>query len=110
MGVYIKGMKMPNNCHECELVDILPTCPCKKMADEDFWNNVSLAVEGHKDCPLVEVPPHGDLIDAFAFRIEMDTKYPFDKVTQSKHGEADAAKSTILMMLAKAPTIIAAEE
>lgn len=64
MGVYIKGMEMPNNCHECELVDILPTCPCKKMADEDFWNNVSLAVEGHKDCPLSEVKtPHRRLIE-----------------------------------------------
>lgn len=63
MSILIRGMKMPENCHECEFVDILPTCPCNKMADDDFWNNVSLAVEGHKDCPLLEVPPHGDLID-----------------------------------------------
>lgn len=64
MSLLIKGMEMPNNCHECELVDILPTCPCRKMADEDFWNNVSLAVEGHKDCPLSEVKtPHRRLIE-----------------------------------------------
>ncbi len=64
MGIYIKDMKMPDNCHECKFINILPTCPCRKMADEDFWNNVSLAVEGHKDCPLISTPPHGDLIDA----------------------------------------------
>lgn len=64
-----------------------------------------------EDGKAIEVPtPHGDLIDAFAFRIEMDTNYPFDKFTQSKYGEANAAKSTILMMLGKAPTIIEAEE
>ena len=67
MSVLIHGMGKPNNCHECELVDILPTCPCRKMADEDFWNNVSLAVEGHKDCPLSEVKtPHGRLVDVDA--------------------------------------------
>ena len=64
--ILIKGMEMPENCHECEFIDILPTCPCNKMADDDFWNNVSLAVEGHKDCPLIGVPPHGRLIDADA--------------------------------------------
>ena len=62
MSVIVKGMEMPENCHECEFVDILPTCPCNKMADDDFWNNVSLAVEGHKDCPFIGVPPHGRLI------------------------------------------------
>lgn len=63
MSIIVKGMKMPENCHECEFVDILPTCPCNKMADDDFWNNVSLAIERHKDCPFLVVPPHGDLID-----------------------------------------------
>ena len=72
MSVLIKGIEMPTNCYECEFVDILPTCPCQKMADEDFWNNVSLAVEGHKDCPLVPVPPHGRLIDADRFKERMD--------------------------------------
>ena len=74
MSLLIKGMDMPENCHECEFVDILPTCPCRKMADEDFWNNVSLAVEGHKDCPIAPVPPHGRLIDADALVIDNGIK------------------------------------
>ena len=63
-SVLIKGVETPKNCHECEFVDILPTCPCQKMANEDFWNNVSLAVDRHNGCPLIEVPtPHGELVD-----------------------------------------------
>lgn len=75
MSIIVKGMKMPENCHECEFVDILPTCPCNKMADDDFWNNVSLAVEGHKDCPLTEIPePHGKLIDVDALIKDLEQK------------------------------------
>lgn len=58
MGIYIKGMEMPQNCLQCYCTDseygecVLDTekrCPddYKKRAD---W------------CPLVELPPHGDLI------------------------------------------------
>ena len=103
MGVYIKGMEMPNNCHECEFVDILPTCPCRKMADDDFWNNVSLAVEGHKDCPLVEVQPHDRLIDADALA---DNWYYASAALQ----QDDVRKVVCLDDIDSAPTIIEAEE
>ena len=50
MGIYIKGMKMPKNCAECELGDIV----CE--FDEDH---------AYIDCPLIGVSePHGRLIDA----------------------------------------------
>lgn len=104
MSIIVKGMKMPENCHECEFVDILPTCPCNKMADDDFWNNVSLAVEGHKDCPLLEVPPHGRLIDADALLKLLDScMFPSDMVTTR-------ALSMATNWLKEAPTIIEAEE
>lgn len=120
MGVYIKGMEMPEGCPFCPLshwtsgtnefagCNIVPSKRYAMLNDIAFA--ASLAKSRPDWCPLVEVPPHGDLIDAFAFRREMDANYPFDKFTQSKHGEADAAKSTILRMLVKAPTIIEAEE
>ena len=73
MGVYIKGMKMPESCGDCHC----GYCDGNKniawckfqfehnnsveggfMWKQVEWNNVD------KDCPLVEVPePHGDLID-----------------------------------------------
>ena len=58
----------------------------------------------------IEIPDHGNLIDREAFRRDMDNHYPFDKYSQSKHGVADSAKSTILMMLAHAPILIPAED
>lgn len=102
MGVYIKGMEMPNNCHECELVDILPTCPCRKMADEDFWNNVSLAVEGHKDCPLSGVKTlHGRLIDADAI--------PYKKIMYDEETD-EFYYGVTKPYIDRMPTIIEAEE
>lgn len=48
MGVYIKGMKMPESCDAC----FLPLRYC------DY------AMKPKGNCPLVEIPPHGRLIDA----------------------------------------------
>ena len=42
MSILIKGMKMPESCGKC------------------FVGNREICVNG---CPLVPVPPHGDLID-----------------------------------------------
>ena len=45
------------------------------------------------------------MIDADAFRRELDDHYPFTKAEQSKHGMADIAKSAVLFVLNKMPTI-----
>lgn len=45
------------------------------------------------------------LIDADAFRRELDNHWPFTKEEQSKHGFADMAKSALLFVLNKMPTI-----
>lgn len=45
------------------------------------------------------------LVDADAFRRELDEHYPFTKDEQSKHGMADIAKSTVLFVLNKMPTV-----
>ena len=45
MGVYIKDFEMPKNCFICPFKNL-------EICDED--------------CPLIEVPPHGRLIDADA--------------------------------------------
>ena len=93
MSVLIKGMEMPENCHECEFVDILPTCPCNKMADDDFWNNVSLAVEGHKDCPIIGVPPHGRLIDADALMLRIQEYIDGEMVCNERNGNGNQRRS-----------------
>lgn len=79
MSVLIKGMKMPNKCPDCpflqEQYDILSGllnvwCDLDSFEindiDTDDINEIYDRIEKQKHCPLIEVPPHGRLIDADA--------------------------------------------
>ena len=58
MGVYIKGMEIPQNCDEC---------PLNSMCGYSLHMPLYHTEKRHDDCPLIEVPdPHGRLIDADA--------------------------------------------
>lgn len=50
-GVYIKGARLPDACWNCGWD------PCM------LWNYDRGDAPKHPDCPLVEVPDHGDLMD-----------------------------------------------
>ena len=74
MSVLIRGMEMPESCHDCRF-----------CGWSNFWqaydchmtkNNALLLINGEKtnsdsktrngradNCPLIPVPPHGDLIE-----------------------------------------------
>lgn len=80
MSVLIRGMEMPKNCDDCFLADCYWACNSKS-----------------KHCPLVEIPPHGRLIDADFLLAE------YDKIHVGKPGGAR-------LLIANAPTIIPAEE
>lgn len=63
MSIYIKGMEMPKRCDDCEF----------HQSGYPDWCDLSIRARdlGRTDvrpawCPLVEVPPHGRLIDADA--------------------------------------------
>ena len=80
MSILIRGMEMPTSCAEC---------PCCR---HDNWNgetahqcNVSFITFGAEDenwiyntrpnwCPLIELPPHGRLIDADKFKADYSMK------------------------------------
>lgn len=66
MGIYIKDMKMPTSC-PCELIGDGYDVYCSfaegvpryiKEYDECCQNHTRPSW-----CPLIEIPPHGDLID-----------------------------------------------
>ena len=95
--ILIRGMEMPGNE------------PLRLVLNQNGQLFVDHGVT-FTEYEAVELPPHGDLIDRGAFRAEMDKHYPFDHGTQRKHGEADAAKSTIINMLANSPVIIPADK
>ncbi len=98
MSVLIKGMEMPKNCNECPLhfYEGQAICSCRLLhtIDDEIlkpWKNK------RKDCPLVSIKPHGDLIDRDeqierAWRLNLSTR------------------ELIETMLKTASTIIPAEE
>lgn len=57
MSILIKDMKKPRNCHECPFLYVTSIC------------------DGFKDCPIVNVPAHGDLIDRVALERHAVTEW-----------------------------------
>lgn len=71
MSVLIKGMKMPKNCFECVCKHkIFSEMRCYEFPDFEFDGTEKFPhmEDRSRYCPLVFVPPHGDLIDQEAFR------------------------------------------
>ncbi len=106
MSVLIKGMEMPKNCNICPFSktnDDLESDDYRfRYCDFPFIGEFVTDYEKsrHPDCPLVELPPHGRLIDADALM---------------KHkGDCYDAKGHLLYAIGTgnvmcAPTIIEAE-
>ena len=71
--VMIRGMEMPKNCAECRFCvnGFTDEAPMYECACESY-ENVSVLVDDNGQpfdfrpewCPLIELPPHGRLIDA----------------------------------------------
>lgn len=64
MGVYIKGIEMPTRCGRCDMRI--------SVYDDGMFDHYECCItaaiidnlgERMEDCPLVPIPPHGDLID-----------------------------------------------
>ena len=71
MSVIVKGMEMPYGCADCDFCGgiIMPDgiyyCDCPSEASHE--KNISDAINNDTRadfCPLIELPPHGRLIDA----------------------------------------------
>jgi len=101
MGVYIKGMKMPEDCFGCPMVSGY------EIADEarTMYSTVRCRLTNTRrpvgeaiasDCPLVPVPPHGRLIDA-------------DALMENCMKEDTFLAEMLFRKLSNAPTIIWAE-
>ena len=101
MGVYIKGMEMPEHCGVCRFA-VDGWCYAYGKPNID-----ALANDGRSNfCPLVPVPPHGDLIDQDEYRDEfMNGVYALCS-DDSDNYRANA----IIDLFDEAPTIIPAEE
>lgn len=66
MSILIKGTKMPKTCEECQstLGLFADECPLFAEFPKKFDYDPEIGHNRRYDgCPLVEIPPHGDLID-----------------------------------------------
>lgn len=106
MGVYIKGMEMPKSCDECRIMEFEDTnCVPELFCGCPIVFNAHPQGVGHRPdyCPLVEVPPHGDLIDRDALMKKLNNcMFPSDMVTTR-------AVSMAINWLKESPTIIESE-
>lgn len=68
MSVLIKGAKPPSGCRWCYFNE---DCKCALIVgcDPDDTNGT----QRRKDCPLIELPDHGDLIDRDAYLNKLNT-------------------------------------
>ena len=104
MGVYIKGMEMPARCGECKAF----VCYKQWAGDRgDCFCGITKsdckAGAQNADCPLVPVPPHGDLIDRREAIIDANERaYDF--------WNCDADVDSTVSFLNEQSTIIEAEE
>ena len=111
MSVLINGMEMPTNCADCPLNYDQMACAVtwtRWWSDSMVIINFDSDKERMPNCPLIEVPPHGRLIDA-AFEEQHYTSMttnPTPDVT-----EQDRRNSLIIVeALQMAKTIIEAED
>lgn len=108
MSVVIRGMKMPETCDECPCHHYHSAGRYVCEATPMFypWNLANTKGIRKEWCPLVELPPHGRLIDGDAL---------FDKMYYAD-GEPETVSEHInnivhfMSTLASMPTIIEAEE
>lgn len=96
MSIYIKGMEMPKGCAFCKISrrnGKKMVCPlCFGRGEWDIRDPMS-ADHRLDDCPLIELPPHGRLIDADGLSESLLVEYP-----------------SVVFAINNAPTIIPADK
>ena len=76
MSILIKGLKMPKGCERCWLMDGEDSW-CTAMRGRYLTPDFRYGIKDKPEwCPLVEVPPHGRLIDADAIKEKIDHQRP----------------------------------
>lgn len=68
MSILIKGMEMPKDCRECPFEMYYFHCGetrCRATLRTLATDFKTIPFDGRADdCPLIEIPPHGGLVDS----------------------------------------------
>ncbi len=101
MGVYIKGMEMPPNCFLCKLSFMSgERLFCSAMKNEEV-----LRAKIDSNCPLIELPPHGRLIDGDALENEVQMRLS----ECNKYDNQFQKPYEVMRAITLAPTVIESE-
>jgi len=102
MGIYIKGMKMPSCCMFCPISN---ASGCGMMNPPVLMTSKEMLADRPDWCPLVPIPPHGDLIDRDALSNTIEQHYKHLKINRY-----DRDLLLHYLDVEMAPAIIPAEE
>lgn len=94
MSILIEGMEMPSNCGECPMICEHDLCLITKGG--------RTLNERPPHCPLIEIPPHGRLIDADDLLAMVKRAMEDDDMYEDDYRD-------VRDWLAVAPTVIEAE-
>lgn len=108
MGVYVKGVRMPENCSECISSDLRTTIKCTE------WKKISAGRRDNErawSCPLVDLGKHVRLIDADELWNKM-SNYTDNEGAKFPFGDDDSIihRDSACFMIESADTIIEAED
>ena len=99
MNILIKGMNIPKNCAECKII-----CDVEKVEKDPYKGR-------QPNCPILELPPHGRLIDADALIASIKRQTGFLKTMGGDFAAmAEVLEKGILQEIENAPIIIETEE
>ena len=110
MSVLIKSMNMPSTCSDCNFLDDsgdYPTCLCTHISR---GYNFNIRAKRMGNCPLIEIPKHGDLIDRDAVIDKMCLDYTAAERNGKLMYASVEVKQGFCDLLTDAPTVIEAEE
>ena len=114
MSVIVKGMEMPKNCSDCSLNYDQMAC---KVTGTRWWSDTMVLMnfdsdkERLHDCPLIELPPHGRLIDKDKLRHDLFVNFNGERIPfyDCDNFPTKIAYRDLHSILAEQKTIIEAE-
>lgn len=114
----IKGATIPQGCRQCHFKEWTNSragwfCP---LRHKFLSMRVIIQDKRYNDCPLIEIPPHGDLIDRTALKTKLNNVHDF-LLGDCKFSELATSDKTrideltnCMAEVVNAPTIIESEE
>lgn len=107
MSVVIRGMNMPKSCDECDLN--YDCFRCILPIESSLLYGKDTANGRLPNCPLVELPPHGRLIEASEVKDWVENWFEMNRYYHPHSKSKNISTDELYDILEHIPTIIEAE-